>query len=72
MKIILTHEVSNLGAPGVAFMVGDAPGQQELADRMHGAWTAFARGSDPNHPGLPEWPTYDTTRRATMVFNTRL
>ena len=59
-----------LDAPGAAFLVGDAPGQQELADRMHAAWTAFARTGDPNHPGIPEWPVYDTTRRATMVFDT--
>ena len=60
----------NVDAPGVAFFVGDAPGQHALADRMHAAWTAFARTGNPNHAGLPEWPTYDTDRRATMVFDT--
>jgi len=33
------------------------------------AWLAFARTGDPNHSGLPAWPTYDTDRRATMLFD---
>jgi carboxylesterase type B len=37
---------------------------QELADTMHAAWVAFAK------TGQPGWPQYDTSTRATMVFNT--
>jgi len=33
------------------------------------AWTAFARSGNPNTPGLPQWPKYDTGRRATMIFD---
>ena len=41
-----------------------------LAEReMSDAWLAFARTGNPNTSGLPQWPTYDATRRATMVFD---
>lgn len=39
-----------------------------LAEEMSEAWLAFARDGDPNHEGLPKWPTYTPTERATMVF----
>jgi len=46
---------------------GDEP--QRLADQMAPAWLAFARTGDPNAPGLPSWPAYGVSRRATMVFD---
>jgi para-nitrobenzyl esterase len=39
-----------------------------LQDELSGAWLAFARSGDPNHPGLPVWPTYEVCHRATMMF----
>ena len=50
-------------------MTGAGKDRYELATRMSNAWVAFARTGDPNHPGLPKWAPYDTTRRATMIFN---
>jgi para-nitrobenzyl esterase len=50
-------------------MTGSGQDRYELATRMSNAWVAFARTGDPNHPGLPKWTPYDTTRRATMIFN---
>lgn len=41
---------------------------QRLADQFSGAWVAFARNGDPNHPGIARWDAYDLDRRATMVF----
>jgi carboxylesterase type B len=38
----------------------------DLASAMHGAWVSFVQTGAPRHPGLPEWPAYDTQRRATM------
>jgi para-nitrobenzyl esterase len=51
------------------FMTGAGPEQRRLAQRMSEAWVSFARTGNPNHSGLPNWPAFDTTRRATMVFN---
>jgi para-nitrobenzyl esterase len=49
--------------PDTEPLLGPNP-PQELADRMHRAWVAFAR------TGNPGWPSYDLTRRATMRFDT--
>lgn len=40
-----------------------------MTDSMAGAWLAFAHKGDPNHPGLPKWPTYDTRTRQVMQFD---
>ena len=48
---------------------GGRPEAPALADRVSEAWLAFARTGDPNHPGLPAWPAYDTTRRPTMILD---
>jgi para-nitrobenzyl esterase len=46
--------------------------QLDLASRMSDAWIAFARTGNPNVKGLPEWPVFDLTRRATMVFDKQI
>ncbi len=38
-----------------------------LARQMSGALVAFARTGDPNHDGLPRWPAFTSTGRATMM-----
>ena len=50
-------------------MTGKGADRHALADRMAKAWVAFARTGDPNHAGLPRWGKFDTTTRATMVFD---
>jgi len=57
-------------ARGAEMFTGKGDERQAIADAMHGAWIAFARKHDPNHAGLPSWPQYDLTRRATMRFDT--
>jgi para-nitrobenzyl esterase len=54
-------------APAEA-LVGAGPVQDALAAQMANTWIAFARTGDPNHAGLPTWPAYEPTRRATMMF----
>ncbi len=41
----------------------------ELATAFQDAWIQFARKGDPNHAKLPAWKAYDSTDRATMIFN---
>lgn len=36
---------------------------------MSEAWISVARSGDPNHDGIPDWPTYDLESRAAMVFD---
>jgi para-nitrobenzyl esterase len=52
-------------APG---WVGTGSDLQPLADKVSGAWTAFARTGNPSQPVLA-WPRYNTENRPTMVFN---
>lgn len=60
---------NNLDRPGVDVFLGEGPTPQHVADAMHAAWTSFIRTGDPNCGALPDWPAYDTKRRATMVFD---
>ena len=50
--------------PGLSMLTGDGAERQGIADVMHSAWISFARTGDPG------WPAYETSRRATQVFDT--
>lgn len=39
-----------------------------LADQLAGAWVSLAATGNPNNPRTPKWPTYDATKRTTLVF----
>jgi para-nitrobenzyl esterase len=41
-----------------------------MTESMANAWLAFARNGDPNHSGIPHWPTYDKETREVMHFET--
>jgi para-nitrobenzyl esterase len=45
------------------------PESEHLSRQIAGAWAAFARTGDPNHPGIPAWPAYTTAERATMLWD---
>ena len=49
-------------------MTGEGKDRYALEDKMSTAWANFARTGDPNAKGLPKWPKFDTTTRATMVL----
>ncbi len=40
----------------------------KLADIMSSYWVNFAATGNPNGPGLPEWPAFDSTAQKTMEF----
>jgi para-nitrobenzyl esterase len=56
-----------LDAPGS--FTGTGIDARAVSGRMMNAFIALARSGDPNHPGLPRWPTYDLERRETMIFD---
>jgi len=48
---------------------GGTPEAFTLSKQISSAWVNFARTGNPNHDGLPHWPTYTTEQRATMYFD---
>jgi para-nitrobenzyl esterase len=42
---------------------------QKLSEQMMDAWLAFARTGNPNHENIPELPSYDQEKRATILFD---
>ncbi len=61
----IAYHMDNLGQTATQ----PSASRQALADAMSDAWLAFARTGDPNHAGLPDWPTFDLDRRATMYLD---
>lgn len=72
-KLRATHTIEvpfvfdNVGK--VPYRVGRGADLQPLADKVSSAWVAFARTGNPDHTGLPHWPAYETSGRATMIFD---
>jgi len=61
----------NVEGGGVGLTGGGAEAQK-MADRLSETWIAFAASGDPNTPksGLPQWDSYNTETRPTMIFDT--
>ena len=60
---------NNLDKYGVNLLTGDDPARQKVADVMHQSWIMYACTGNPHAAGLPQWPAYYDTQRATMLFN---
>jgi len=50
-------------------MTGAGNERYALAHKISAAWAAFARNGNPNHPDLPNWPSFNLKDRSTMIFN---
>ena len=50
-------------------MMDTGPASVKTAENMSQMWSTFARTGKPGAKGQPDWPAYDTTRRATMMIN---
>jgi para-nitrobenzyl esterase len=53
----------------VQWMIGNGADRYALAEKISGAWVAFARTGNPNHKGLPAWRPFNAQSRPTMVFD---
>ena len=61
----------NVGDPLVQKLTGGAPDIFPLAERVSGAWAAFAATGNPNSKGFPRWPAYSAADRNVMMINSR-
>lgn len=52
-------------------MTGGGTDARTLAAKVSEAWINFARKGDPNHAGLPKWPTFTADKGAVMVFDNK-
>jgi para-nitrobenzyl esterase len=56
---------------GSRALTGGGDEAKALAKQMSDAWVAFAATGNPNaaKSGLPDWPAFNTIKRATMLFD---
>ncbi len=53
-------------------LTGTSDAARMLAEKVGGSWAQFAKSGDPNIPGLPTWPKYNTTNRPTLIIDKNL
>jgi len=56
------------GHPMITRFAGDGRAAERLAQDMQDAWIHFAHSGRPAVAGADDWPAYDPTHRATMLF----
>jgi len=59
---------NTLEEPGMKALIANATNTENLCENMMDSWLSFAHSGNPNHDGIPHWPTYDKKSRATLLF----
>ncbi len=65
----LYYVFDNVDLPTAKLMVGTGKDRIEMAAKMSGAWTAFARTGKPDIASIPPWPGYSAAQRNVMILN---
>ncbi len=63
---------ANRNLEAFAPLLGDLEPLRELSDTVSDAWVNFATHGKPSAANMPTWQPFDTERRATMVFDTKV
>ncbi len=66
--IELAFVFGTLEQPKFDLFFGKGPDAENLSEKMMDTWLAFARNGNPNHNGIPDWPSYDIEKRSTMML----
>jgi len=64
----LPYAFGTLGLPRMDIFFGGGPEAKIISEKMMDAWIAFARNGNPNNDNIPEWPSYETEKRSTMLI----
>ncbi|MHA1624573.1 MAG: carboxylesterase/lipase family protein [Promethearchaeota archaeon] len=55
--------------PGTEVYCGKGKDVDELSSKVMDSWISFAKTGNPNHENIPNWPQYDSEKRATLIFD---
>ncbi len=58
----------SLDIPGTEVYCGKGKDAEILSEKVMDSWIAFARTGNPNNENITEWPSYDVSKRATMLL----
>ena len=54
------------------FAYSPSPAEEVLSAHMTDYWTNFAKSGDPNGPGLPAWPSYETATEPILTLDNEI
>jgi para-nitrobenzyl esterase len=60
---------NNLIIPNLEDFIFENAETSTLSVKMMDAWIAFAHTGNPNHDGLPEWPSYEVNSQPIMILD---
>ncbi len=67
--IELPFVFGTLDLPGMDQFAGAGQDAKALSEKIMDAWIAFAHSGNPNHKGIPDWPSYDKEKRSSMLMD---